>query len=157
MAYSPVYLTADDYGDIRAALGLDPDSSSPVSDSLIERRLFLPEVERRVAVQVAACEIVMDDADADYDDDDAERVKEAIVYLTAGRIADRYLQRAAGQRVKSQSLGPASVTYDAGPDWHRTGQDLHAMGCDAFGLVCEDGGVALYEAPWAETDWEASE
>lgn len=157
MPYSPVYLTTDDYDDIRVALGLDPDSTSPVSDALIGRRMFLPEIERRVEEQVDACEIVMDDADADYDADDAERVIEAIVYLTAARIAERYLVRAAGQRVKSQTLGPASVTYDAAPDWHRLATDLHAHGCDAFGRVCEDGGVALYESPWAQSDWEADE
>lgn len=157
MAYTPVYLSPDDYGDIRAALGLDPDSTSPVSDTLIERRMFLPEIERRVEVQVAACEIEMDDADADYDADDAERVIEAVVYLTAARIAERYLLRAAGGRVKSQSLGPASVTWDSAPDWHGVARDLHAQGCDAFGAVCEDGGMALYESPYAVTDWEADE
>lgn len=157
MPYTPVYVTTDDYDDIRVMLGLEATSTSPVSDDLIERRMFLPAVERLVEVQVEACEIVMDDADADYDADAAENVIEAVLALTAAKVAERYLKAAAGGRVKAQSLGPASVTFDAAPDWHGVARDLHAQGCDAFGRVCEAGGLALYEAPWAQSDWEANE
>lgn len=149
-----IYASFDEYDDIRVALGLDPDSTTPVSDALIQRRMFLGDVERRMTTIIADCEIVMDDEEDDYDEDVADQVKTVIVLLTASQIASGYLAKRAGDRIKSETLGPATVTYDAAPNWAEQSTTLFGDALRIMTEVCEDGGWALAHKPFAVSDWE---
>lgn len=152
-----LYIGTDEYDDIRAALGLDPDSTTPVSDALIQRRMFLGDVERRMTTILETCEIVMDDDDDDYDADVADQIKTVIVLLTASYLASGYLARRAGDRVKSETLGPAAVTYDSAPAWADQATDLYAEAVRVMTDICEHGGWALTHKPFAISDWETGE
>lgn len=150
-----LYIGDAEYDDIRAALGLDPDSTTPISDSLIDRRMFLGDVERRMTTIITDCdEIVMDEDEDDYDEDVADQVKTVIVLLTASYLASGYLAKRAGDRIKSETLGPATVTYDAAPDWAGQATTLYSEAIRIMTDVCEDGGWALTRKPFAISDWE---
>lgn len=152
-----LYIGVGEYDDIRAALGLDPDSTTPISDTLIERRMFLGDVERRMTTILETCEIVMDEDDDDYDADVADLVKSVIVYMTASYLASGYLAKRAGDRIKRESLGPATVEYDSAPNWAGQATELYGEAIRVMTDICEDGGWALTHKPFAVSDWETDE
>lgn len=152
-----LYIGVGEYDDIRAALGLDPESTTPISDTLIERRMFLGDVERQMTAILETCEITMDEDDVDYDADVADQIKTVIVNMTASYLASKYLAKRAGDRIKSETLGPATVTYDAATDWAGQATELYGDAVRVMTDICEDGGWALTHKPFAVSDWETDE
>lgn len=150
MSYTTRYVHFDDYEEIRISLGLVPGDTATLPNSVIESRMFLPEVESRMApILDTTCEIIMDDGDPDYDADVADRVKQVIVLWTASRVAEKYLKARQGDRVKSHGVGPMSVSYDTGPEYIQLGQDLFSMALETMSQVCEDGAWAMHNNPFA--------
>lgn len=153
-SYTTVYLSAPtDYEDIRVALGLAPDDTTTLPDATIERRAYLPRVERDMAVVLADCEVTFGD-----DDDDDDAIVESVVYWTASLLAERWLARREGSQVTSQSLGPLSVSYQARQDWAAHGRTLRYQAAEVMADVCADAVAAIGGTFFAVVDdWADSE
>lgn len=121
MSYSPAILTSADYPDIRAALGLDEDDVTTLPDSVIELRPYLRHAEGEVQATITAWATILAGAD-----DRAAALQLGVVQLTASRLAAFWMAPRAGQEVKSQGLGPASVSFRQGPDWWELATKLAA-------------------------------
>jgi hypothetical protein len=149
--YTPTYAT--DYGDIRVALGLAADDTDAIPDALISRRVYLPRVETAMGVVLADCEVTFGD-----DDDDDAAIVESVILWCASALAGGYLARRKGDQVKSQSLGPMSITYEGGQDWGKTARDLRYQAGDVMNDVCADAVLAIAGAFFAVIDdWSDSD
>ena len=134
---APLYLDPVDYGDIRIMVGLGPDDTTALPNETIERRVFLPTVERTLRPFLEECEVVMAALDEDYVLDVAENVRTAITYLTAARIADYQQRAASGNQIASEQVGPIQVSYRFAPDWGVIAGECRAEGVRLLAGVCE--------------------
>lgn len=155
MAYTPVYLSAtDDYDEVRVALGLAPDDTTSLPNSVIEMRGYLPRAETGMAAVLTDCEITF----ATTTTANQTAIKESVVYWVASLLAERWLARKQGSQVVSQSLGPLSVTYAAKQDWAAHGRSLRHQAGEAMYDVCADavlaisGGFFAIIDEWADLD-----
>lgn len=136
----PLYLTDADYPAIRRMLGLAGDDTSSLPNEVIEDRPHLARVEREVTPILDACDIEMDSDEPAYDEETAEWVREALQYLTAGRLAALMKQAATGGEITSESVGPVRVSYRTGADWHALAESLLKQGVQALAKVCSAAG-----------------
>ena len=148
------YITSADYGDIRVSLGLAYDDTTTLPDTVIERRMFLPHVETAMAVVLTDCSVTWATETAA----NKEIVREAVVYWVASLLAERWMARMAGSQVKSQSLGPLSVSYEGGQNWAMDAKSLRYQAGDAMRVLCADavGAIAGYFFGVVD-DWDDSE
>lgn len=133
MAYTPQIIATGNYGDIRLALGLDSDDTTTVPDALIESLPQLPAAEAVIIRRIPTYATIL----AGSDDEQINQLKSGTILATAGRLAHSYLAGRTGSELKSQGLGPASVSYRDGPDWKALGKMLLEMAGEMLSQVEE--------------------
>lgn len=110
--YTPEIIAPTDYPDIRVALGLDGTDTTTIPDSVIESRPYLRHVEGEVQAAITTSATIVSGGG-----DRASALLLGVVQATAARLAMYWLAGRQGEEVRSQSLGPAAVSYREGVDW----------------------------------------
>lgn len=119
MAYIPTLISPADYPDIRVALGLDGTDTTTLPDSVIEARPYLQFVEYEVQATITSYATILSGGGGR-----AAALALGVVYGTAARLAGLWLAARQGAEVKSQGLGPASVSFREGPKWAELAERL---------------------------------
>lgn len=110
---------SSEYGSVRLVLGLASDDTTTVPDATLADSLFLGAVERHVKRVVTAWSTILAGGG-----DRAQALKDGTVMLLAARVAELSLARKDAAEIKSQSLGPASVTFRDGAAWSDMARSL---------------------------------
>lgn len=108
-------------------LGLDGDDTTTLPSSVIEMRPYLRFAEGEAQAVVATWAAVLVAGGAP-----ASALELGVVQLTASRIAAYWLAPRQGAEVKSQGLGPATVSYREGPKWWELAVKLAADAAASF-------------------------
>lgn len=138
-------LSSAEYPEIRIALGLAGDDTTSLPNATIEARAYLPFVTRKVGAGLAAggddCAFSCDSGDPDYDEEQAEYVIDALVLLTAARIAEGWYRARADERITARGVGPARESFDK-TDWQAHAASLMRQGLEALAGACPSAAVA---------------